>query len=211
MALSIIFLTFFCCLNFVYASYGDGSGDGPAKQTCPTGYYCPSGGECVCRCPRSDRCTPRQNCTGLDEPDLCNKQPGGNCYIIRIGCVPLFSNGSLIINGSSSVSGSSSTNGNSSVNGNSSTNGSSSANGTFLRTSFSIIGVLLTSMGAITVFKNWIWLTLSTSIGTLMTVVLHIMGLVTVPLKKLCFLQIYGPKRKSTVYYATIVIILLEL
>lgn len=130
MALSIIFLTFFCCLNFVYASYGDGSGDGPAKQTCPTGYYCPSCGECVCRCPRSDRCTPRQNCTGLDEPDLCDKQPDGDCYIIRIGCVPLFSNGSLIINGSSSVSGSSSTNGNLS------TNGSSSANGTFFTHKF---------------------------------------------------------------------------
>ena len=55
----------------------------PAKQTCPNGYYCPNGGECVCRCPRSDRCTPRQNCTGLDE---CYKQPNGS-YLIRIGYV----------------------------------------------------------------------------------------------------------------------------
>lgn len=75
MALSIIFFAFFCCL------YGSSFGNGHAKQTCPTGYYCPNGGACVCRCPRSDRCTQDQNCTGLDE---CYKQPNGS-YLIRIG------------------------------------------------------------------------------------------------------------------------------
>uniref|UniRef100_A0A1X7STX9 Uncharacterized protein n=1 Tax=Amphimedon queenslandica TaxID=400682 RepID=A0A1X7STX9_AMPQE len=56
-----------------------------AAQTCPNGYYCPIGKECLA--PRDARCTKKQNCPPLDKS--CNKQHD-NSYLIQIGHSKLF-------------------------------------------------------------------------------------------------------------------------
>ena len=63
-------------------------GPSVARQTCPTGYYCPS--EVECKSPRRNRCTLSQDCTGLGG---CYEQPDGS-YSIRIGHTSLSSSGS---------------------------------------------------------------------------------------------------------------------
>ena len=67
-----------CCSSF---------GEGPAVQTCPTGYYCPTAPGDGCLTPRSARCTPSQNCPDLDQS--CNKQ-SDNCYLIQVGHAKVF-------------------------------------------------------------------------------------------------------------------------
>uniref|UniRef100_A0A1X7TP39 LRAT domain-containing protein n=1 Tax=Amphimedon queenslandica TaxID=400682 RepID=A0A1X7TP39_AMPQE len=89
MAIKLSFIFALVCLSFDCVCCSSSSGAGPATQTCPNGYYCPTTNGCLT--PRSARCTTSQNCPALDQS--CNKQ-SGNSYLIQIGHAELGLSGS---------------------------------------------------------------------------------------------------------------------
>ena len=91
MAIKLGFIFALVCFSFDFVCCSGSSGAGPAPQTCPTGYYCPTATGNGCLTPRNARCTTSQNCPALVQS--CNKQ-SGNRYLIQIGHAELGLSGS---------------------------------------------------------------------------------------------------------------------